>query len=68
MIAVEELYKDSAAASNRPIVVFNGELDRIRSGCILVCNYDDIDILAVLVLLLSFLTTLVCDDVVSSSH
>lgn len=32
MIAVEELYKDSAAASNRPIIIFNGELDRIRSG------------------------------------
>uniref|UniRef100_A0A7I4AFG6 DUF1995 domain-containing protein n=1 Tax=Physcomitrium patens TaxID=3218 RepID=A0A7I4AFG6_PHYPA len=30
--AVEELYKGSAAASNRPIIVFNGELDRIRSG------------------------------------
>ncbi|KAG0579260.1 hypothetical protein KC19_4G086200 [Ceratodon purpureus] len=32
MIAVEELYKDSAAASKRPIIIFNGELDRIRSG------------------------------------
>ena len=37
MIAVEELHRDSAVASRRPIIVFNGELDRIRSGCILPC-------------------------------
>eukprot|EP00249_Psilotum_nudum_P015972 c25603_g1_i1 orf=1687-2742(+) len=32
MLAVEDLYKDAAAESNRPIIVFNGELDKIRSG------------------------------------
>lgn len=32
MLAVEELYKDVAEGSKKPIVVFNGELDRIRSG------------------------------------
>ncbi|CAM6092736.1 unnamed protein product [Calypogeia fissa] len=32
MIAVEELYNDSAKATGRPVIVFNGELDRIRSG------------------------------------
>lgn len=33
MLAVEELWKDSAGPSNRPVIVFNGEMDRIRSGC-----------------------------------
>ncbi|KAK9814690.1 hypothetical protein WJX72_009846 [[Myrmecia] bisecta] len=32
MIAVEELYSGAAEASGVPIIVFNGELDRIRSG------------------------------------
>lgn len=32
MLAVEELYLDAAAKSGLPIIVFNGELDRIRSG------------------------------------
>ena len=32
MIAVDELYQKVAKAAKRPIVVFNGELDRIRSG------------------------------------
>ncbi|KAH8934026.1 hypothetical protein BDL97_18G062200 [Sphagnum fallax] len=32
MIAVEELHRDAAENAKRPIVVFNGELDRIRSG------------------------------------
>ncbi|KAG6546776.1 hypothetical protein Mapa_011722 [Marchantia paleacea] len=32
MIAVEELYRESAQATRRPLIVFNGELDRIRSG------------------------------------
>ena len=32
MIAVDELYQKVAKAANSPIVVFNGELDRIRSG------------------------------------
>ncbi len=31
MIAVEELYED-VKASRQPVIVFNGELDRIRSG------------------------------------
>lgn len=33
MLAVEELFRFSAEASGRPIIVFNGELDRIRTGC-----------------------------------
>lgn len=32
MIAVEELWEGAAKDSGRPIIVFNGELDRIRSG------------------------------------
>ena len=32
MIAVEELWQGAAKDSGRPIIVFNGELDRIRSG------------------------------------
>ncbi len=32
MIAVEELYSGATQQSGVPIVVFNGELDRIRSG------------------------------------
>eukprot|EP00884_Botryococcus_braunii_P020999 jgi/Botrbrau1/7583/Bobra.0159s0032.1 len=32
MIAVEELWQGAAKESGRPIIVFNGELDRIRSG------------------------------------
>lgn len=35
MLAVEELYTKATADSKVPILVFNGELDRIRSGCIL---------------------------------
>lgn len=31
MLAVARLYEKSAAASGKPIIVFNGELDRIRS-------------------------------------
>jgi Domain of unknown function (DUF1995) len=32
IIAVSELYEGLAKASEQPIIVFNGELDRIRSG------------------------------------
>lgn len=32
MIAVEEIYSGAAKARGVPIIVFNGELDRIRSG------------------------------------
>lgn len=32
MLTVEELYRDAAAKLKLPIFVFNGELDRIRSG------------------------------------
>eukprot|EP00897_Mesotaenium_endlicherianum_P010843 jgi/Mesen1/9788/ME000007S09850 len=32
MLAVDELYKEVAEPSGRPVIVFNGELDRIRSG------------------------------------
>ena len=35
ILAVEDLYTNATAGSNIPILVFNGELDRIRSGCIL---------------------------------
>eukprot|EP00854_Cymbomonas_tetramitiformis_P009226 gene9226-10931_t len=32
IIAIEELYSSVAAASGQPIVVYNGEMDRVRSG------------------------------------
>eukprot|EP00803_Ostreobium_quekettii_P010762 evm.model.scf_1809.2 EVM.evm.TU.scf_1809.2 scf_1809:10936-14172(+) len=32
MLSVEELWQDTAKETGRPIIVFNGELDRIRSG------------------------------------
>ena len=32
IIAIADLYEGTARATGRPIVVFNGELDRIRSG------------------------------------
>ncbi|KAK9716097.1 hypothetical protein RND81_06G211100 [Saponaria officinalis] len=32
MLVVEELYKEAVANSSRQLIVFNGELDRIRSG------------------------------------
>jgi hypothetical protein len=35
MLAVEDLYMNATSKSKIPILVFNGELDRIRSGCIL---------------------------------
>ncbi|XP_024521529.1 uncharacterized protein LOC9650239 isoform X1 [Selaginella moellendorffii] len=35
MLAVEELYRESAKESGCPIIVINGDLDKIRNGCIL---------------------------------
>ncbi|CAI0469080.1 unnamed protein product [Linum tenue] len=32
MLVVEELYKEAVADTNRQLIIFNGELDRIRSG------------------------------------
>ncbi|XP_062224185.1 uncharacterized protein LOC133922741 isoform X5 [Phragmites australis] len=32
MLVVEELYKEAVVGTNRKLIVFNGELDRIRSG------------------------------------
>ncbi|CAI5460613.1 unnamed protein product [Closterium sp. Yama58-4] len=32
MLAVDDLYRDVASKNGQPIIVFNGELDRIRSG------------------------------------
>ncbi|KAH7576424.1 hypothetical protein JRO89_XS01G0060900 [Xanthoceras sorbifolium] len=33
MLVVEELYKEAVVNTARKLIVFNGELDRIRSGC-----------------------------------
>ncbi|KAL8141713.1 hypothetical protein V2J09_014745 [Rumex salicifolius] len=38
MLVVEELYKEAVESTDRSMIIFNGELDRIRSGCILVGN------------------------------
>jgi hypothetical protein len=54
MIAVEELHRDAAENAKRPIVVFNGELDRIRSGCILACSFSFCSLELVLGFLLGF--------------
>ncbi|KAF5196362.1 hypothetical protein FRX31_014050 [Thalictrum thalictroides] len=35
MLVVEELYKEAVENTSRKMIIFNGELDRIRSGCIL---------------------------------
>lgn len=35
MLVVEELYKEAVVNTDRKLLIFNGELDRIRSGCIL---------------------------------
>lgn len=35
MLVVEELYQEAVMNTNRKLIIFNGELDRIRSGCIL---------------------------------
>jgi hypothetical protein len=54
MIAVEELHRDAAESAKRPIIVFNGELDRIRSGCILACSFSFCSLELVLGFLLGF--------------
>lgn len=38
MLVVEELYKEAVENTARKLIIFNGELDRIRSGCIL-CQF-----------------------------
>jgi len=35
ILVVEELYKEAVLNTERKLIIFNGELDRIRSGCIL---------------------------------
>ena len=35
MLVVEELYNEAVVNTDRKLIIFNGELDRIRSGCIL---------------------------------
>ncbi|KAL6979951.1 hypothetical protein U1Q18_021605 [Sarracenia purpurea var. burkii] len=35
MLVVEELYNEAVINTARKLIIFNGELDRIRSGCIL---------------------------------
>ncbi|KAH0470888.1 hypothetical protein IEQ34_000611 [Dendrobium chrysotoxum] len=35
MLVVEELYEEAVMNTTRKLIIFNGELDRIRSGCIL---------------------------------
>lgn len=35
MLVVDELYKEAVENTTRKLIIFNGELDRIRSGCIL---------------------------------
>lgn len=35
MLVVEELYNEAVVGTERKLIIFNGELDRIRSGCIL---------------------------------
>ncbi|KAG7015785.1 hypothetical protein SDJN02_23423, partial [Cucurbita argyrosperma subsp. argyrosperma] len=39
MLVVEELYKEAVANTARKLIIFNGELDRIRSGCILLSSF-----------------------------
>ncbi|KAH9606527.1 hypothetical protein KSS87_018917 [Heliosperma pusillum] len=39
MLVVEELYKEAVADTSRQLIVFNGELDRIRSGCQKFCIF-----------------------------
>eukprot|EP00252_Welwitschia_mirabilis_P020915 TRINITY_DN5233_c0_g1_i2.p1 TRINITY_DN5233_c0_g1~~TRINITY_DN5233_c0_g1_i2.p1 ORF type:complete len:239 (+),score=48.72 TRINITY_DN5233_c0_g1_i2:122-838(+) len=34
MLVVEELYESAVNGTDRKLIIFNGELDRIRSGCI----------------------------------
>ncbi|XP_038877166.1 protein LOW PSII ACCUMULATION 3, chloroplastic isoform X1 [Benincasa hispida] len=39
MLVVEELYKEAVQNTTRKLIIFNGELDRIRSGCILLSTF-----------------------------
>ncbi|KAG5249088.1 protein LOW PSII ACCUMULATION [Salix suchowensis] len=39
MLVVEELYKEAVVETARKLIIFNGELDRIRSGCTLCKSY-----------------------------
>jgi hypothetical protein len=34
MLVVEELYKEAVVGTDRNLIIFNRELDRIISGCI----------------------------------
>jgi hypothetical protein len=43
MLVVEELYKEAVVGTSRKLIIFNGELDRIRSGCILPSAYTNED-------------------------
>ena len=48
MLVVEELYRDAVAATARKMIIFNGELDRIRSGCILCyCSIQNVEVIEV---------------------
>eukprot|EP00268_Persea_americana_P059197 TRINITY_DN7240_c2_g1_i1.p1 TRINITY_DN7240_c2_g1~~TRINITY_DN7240_c2_g1_i1.p1 ORF type:complete len:306 (+),score=64.18 TRINITY_DN7240_c2_g1_i1:168-1085(+) len=38
MLVVEELYQEAVINTTRNLIIFNGELDRIRSGCILLSD------------------------------
>jgi hypothetical protein len=35
MLVVQELYKEAILKTERKLIFFNGELDQMRSGCIL---------------------------------
>lgn len=39
VLVVEELYKEAVVNTDRKLIIFNGELDRIRSGCILLYKF-----------------------------
>ncbi|KAI4312957.1 hypothetical protein MLD38_037741 [Melastoma candidum] len=38
MLVVDELYREAVEGNDRRLIIFNGELDRIRSGCILLAQ------------------------------
>lgn len=42
MLVVEELYREAVMNTARQMIIFNGELDRIRSGCILGLSSADV--------------------------
>lgn len=39
MLVVEELYREAVVNTERKLIIFNGELDRIRTGCILLLGF-----------------------------